>query len=232
MKQQFSINWNRAEEHLNAKGYAVIPSVLDRNACQSLISKYDEVALYRSVINMQRYRFGKGEYKYFNYPLPAVVKTLRTNLYTPLSHIANQWMKLLKIDTSFPPEHNTFIENCHAAQQVRPTPLILKYETSGFNTLHQDLYGDIFFPFQVIFMLTQKGSDYEGGELVLTEQIPRAQSKAEVIHADKGDAVIITTNFRPIHGSKGYYRTKVKHGVSEVKSGTRYTLGIVFHDAT
>lgn len=180
MKQQFSINWNWTEEHLNAKGYAVLPSVLDINACQSLITNYDNATLYRSVINMQHYRFGKGEYKYFTYPLPAVVKSLRTNLYTPLAHIANQWMSLLKLNTSFPAEHNTFIENCHAVQQVRPTPLILKYEAGGFNTLHQDLYGDIFFPFQVIFMLTQKGSDYEGGELVLTEQIPRAQSKAEV----------------------------------------------------
>lgn len=232
METSTTQNWSDIATTLNNKGYAILPHVLNPSDCETLIQQYDAPHLYRSVINMQRYRFGKGEYKYFNYPLPATVKTWRTNLYTPLAHIANQWMRLLKIDTSFPAEHNTFIQDCHAVQQLRPTPLILKYEAGGFNTLHQDLYGDVFFPFQVIFMLTQKGSDYEGGELVLTEQIPRAQSKAEVIHANKGDAVIVTTNFRPIQGSKGYYRAKVKHGVSEVKSGTRYTLGIVFHDAT
>ncbi|GAB1445836.1 MAG: 2OG-Fe(II) oxygenase [Cyclobacteriaceae bacterium] len=224
-------NWDDIASTLNNKGYAILPKILNPFGCETLIHQYHESHLYRSTINMQRYRFGKGEYKYFDYPLPSTVKALRANLYTPLAHIANQWMRLLKIDSSFPAEHNTFIESCHAVQQVRPTPLILKYEAGGFNTLHQDLYGAVFFPFQVIFMLTQKGTDYEGGELVLTEQIPRAQSIVKVIHANKGDAVIITTNFRPIQGSKGYYRAKVKHGVSEVKSGTRYTLGIVFHDA-
>jgi hypothetical protein len=152
-------------------------------------------------------------------------------MYTPLAKVANHWMTLLNINASYPGDHKEFINQCHAKNQVRPTPLILKYETGGFNTLHQDLYGEIFFPFQIILALTQSGVHYEGGELVLTEQIPRAQSKAEVIQINQGDGVIITTNFRPIYGSRGYFKAKVKHGVSKVKSGTRYTLGIVFHDA-
>lgn len=170
-------NWSDIATTLNDKGYAILPNILDASACETLIHQYDAPHLYRSVIHMQRYRFGKGEYKYFNYPLPAVVKTLRTNLYTPLAHIANQWMSLLKLNTSFPDEHNTFIENCHAVHQVRPTPLILKYEAGGFNTLHQDLYGDVFFPFQVIFMLTQKGRDYEGANWYSQNKSPERNLK-------------------------------------------------------
>lgn len=225
-------SWDDKIALLNTNGYVVIPSLVTAQQCESLVSLYDDGSLYRSIINMQRYRFGKGEYKYFNYPLPTLIQTLRERLYQPLSKVANLWMTQLNINASFPEDHEKFIYQCHAKNQVRPTPLILKYEAGGFNTLHQDLYGDVFFPFQVIVALTQSGVDYGGGELVLTEQTPRAQSKAKVIQMNQGDAVIITTNFRPIQGSRGFYRAKVKHGVSEVKSGTRYTLGIVFHDAT
>jgi hypothetical protein len=231
MKTIPSIDWNQTTELLNTRGYAILPGMLTPSECKSIIGLYDDGSRYRSIINMERYRFGKGEYKYFNYPLLEILVALREGLYQPLAKVANTWMNVLNINDSFPENHSDFIKHCHSKNQIRPTPLILKYETGGFNTLHQDLYGDVFFPFQVIFSLTQSGVDYSGGELVLTEQIPRAQSKAEVITPNLGDAVIVTTNFRPVKGSKGYYRAKVKHGVSEVKSGTRYTLGIVFHDA-
>ncbi|MEZ4974608.1 MAG: 2OG-Fe(II) oxygenase [Cyclobacteriaceae bacterium] len=217
-------------ESLNTKGYAIVPSVLSALECQSLIENYQS-DLYRTVINMQRYRFGRGEYKYFKYPLPDTVQTLRQELYKPLAPIANEWMKNLKIPDAFPLSHEAFIKKCHQQNQLRPTPLILKYEPGDYNTLHQDLYGAVYFPFQVIFILTQQGRDHEGGELVLTEQVPRAQSKAMVLKPNQGDAVIITTNFRPVLGTKGYYRANVRHGVSEITSGKRFTLGIVFHDA-
>lgn len=218
-------------DDLNTKGFSIVPSVLGKSECQSLVDHYDQSDLYRTVINMQRYRFGKGEYKYFKYPLPETVQTLRQELYKPLAPIANEWMKNLKIQESFPLSHEAFIEKCHSKNQLRPTPLILKYEPGDFNTLHQDLYGAVYFPFQVIFILTQQGRDHQGGELVLTEQVPRAQSKAMVLKPNQGDAVIITTNFRPVLGTKGYYRANVRHGVSEITSGKRFTLGIIFHDA-
>lgn len=218
-------------DDLNTKGFSIVPSVLSKSECQSLMGHYDQSDLYRTVINMQRYRFGKGEYKYFKYPLPETVQTLRQELYKPLAPIANEWMKNLKIQESFPLSHEAFIEKCHQQNQLRPTPLILKYAPGDYNTLHQDLYGAVYFPFQVIFILTQQGRDHQGGELVLTEQVPRAQSKAMVLKPNQGDAVIITTNFRPVLGTKGYYRANVRHGVSEVTSGRRFTLGIVFHDA-
>lgn len=231
MKTLNDIDWGKTTNTLNAQGYAILPALLTSPECKSIITLYDNPTLYRSIINMQRYRFGKGEYKYFNYPLPEILTTLRETLYKPLAKVANIWMNLLHISDSYPEDHYMFIQQCHAKNQLRPTPLILKYEAGGFNTLHQDLYGEVYFPFQVIFALTQTGVDFTGGELVLTEQIPRAQSKASVITLNQGDAVVVTTNFRPVQGTKGFYRAKVKHGVSEVKSGIRYTLGIVFHDA-
>jgi len=225
------MDWNSIYTSLNEKGYAHLPKVLSADDCSHLIGLYREPDLYRSTINMQRYRFGKGEYKYFNYPLPPLIQKLRQDLYEPLVVLANQWVQQLSMATAYPSEHVKLIELCHQKNQLRPTPLILHYEKGGFNTLHQDLYGEVYFPFQVVFLLTQQGTDHEGGELVLTEQIPRAQSKAQVIQPDRGDAVIFTTNFRPVMGSRGYYRATVKHGVSEVKSGERYALGIIFHDA-
>ncbi|MEQ8424486.1 MAG: 2OG-Fe(II) oxygenase [Cyclobacteriaceae bacterium] len=218
-------------DQLNESGFSILPNTLGANECKSLISLYEKDSLYRSIISMQRYRFGKGEYKYFDYPLPPIVEKLRTSLYPSLSKLANEWMTKLNIDSKYPVDHSAFIEICKSKKQNRPTPLILKYESGDFNTLHQDLYGEVSFPFQVIISLTQRNTDYEGGELVLTEQVPRAQSKAMVITPNLGDAVIVTTNFRPVLGTRGYYRANLRHGVSEVKSGRRFTLGIVFHDA-
>ena len=218
-------------ESLNTTGFARIPGFLTGEQCADLIENYSNDKLYRNTIDMKRYRFGEGQYRYFNYPLPHIIQKIRTELYEPLAIIANEWNEKLAIDIRYPKTHKEFIEICHKHQQLRPTPLILRYEAGGHNTLHQDLYGDIYFPFQVVFMLTQKGVDYEGGEFVLTEQVPRAQSIARVVQADKGDAVIFTTNFRPVHGTRGYYRAKLKHGVSMVLSGKRYALGVIFHEA-
>ena len=226
-----TINWLSIATSLNERGYALIPGLLTKENCEALVKMYTEPTLYRSIINMQRYRFGKGEYKYFNYPLPATIQSLRENLYSPLSSIANDWMKQLSIETRFPIYHEDLLKACKAHDQVRPTPLILNYQTGGYNTLHQDLYGEVYFPLQVLLMLSQKGTDYEGGEFVLTEQIPRAQSKANVLTPNQGDALIFTTNFRPVKGSRGYYRANMKHGISEVKAGERFALGIIFHDA-
>lgn len=231
MKAVDLLPWEGIYSSLNTKGYALLPGMLSPAECTQLTDSYDVPGLYRNTIEMQRYRFGQGEYKYFAYPLPPLIQSLREQLYTPLSSLANQWNRSLSIDMDYPREHSQFIEICHQKNQVRPTPLILRYEAGGYNTLHQDLYGEIYFPFQVVFVLTQDGRDHEGGELVLTEQVPRAQSKAEVIKPNQSDAVIITTNFRPVKGTKGYYRAKVKHGISEVTSGVRYALGIIFHDA-
>lgn len=225
------MNWEKIYHSLNQKGYAKLTGILSQEECRQLIDGYTE-PLYRSVINMKRYRFGEGEYKYFNYPLPPLIQKWRSELYGPLSILANQWMEALSLDIHYPASHEQFIEQCHNKNQCRPTPLILRYQAGGFNTLHQDLYGEVYFPFQVVFLLTQKGRDHEGGELVLTEQVPRAQSKAMVLQADQGDAIIFTTNFRPVQGSRGYYRTTLKHGVSEVTAGERYAMGIIFHDAS
>lgn len=231
MKNLADMNWNSIYESLDAKGYALIPGILSPSECDRLRLFYDDVNLFRSTINMQRYRFGRGEYKYFSYPLPPVIQFLREAFYTPLARMANRWMEQLATDTKFPENHDQMIQVCHAMNQRRPTPLILRYETGGFNTLHQDLYGEVYFPFQILFALSQHGRDHEGGEFVLTEQMPRAQSRAEVIRPNQGDAVIFTTNFRPVKGTRGYYRARVKHGVSEIKSGFRYVLGVIFHDA-
>jgi uncharacterized protein len=231
MKKTEQMEWGSIYHSLNAKGYAIVKGFLTKEECEHLAGLYLQNQLYRNVINMQRYRFGKGEYKYFNYPLPSPLQLLREEFYQPLSTIANEWMQKLSINTSFPEEHQQLIDLCKLYNQNRPTPLILRYEEGGYNTLHQDLYGDIYFPFQIVLALTQHGSDFEGGQFVMTEQIPRAQSKAEVVTPDQGDAIIFTTNFRPVLGTRGYYRANMKHGISEVKSGVRYALGIIFHDA-
>jgi hypothetical protein len=231
MRNLSSLDWEEARSSLSAKGYASLPNLLSKQECDSMCDLYGTSALFRSVIDMQRYRFGKGEYKYFKYPLPAKMQSLREEMYEPLSIVANDWMRQLKLETVFPEKHIQLLEKCHLHGQVRPTPLILRYETGGYNTLHQDLYGEIYFPFQVVIVLSQHGRDFAGGEFVLTEQIPRAQSKAQVLTPNQGDAVIFTTNFRPIQGTKGYYRANMKHGISEVKSGVRFAMGIIFHDA-
>ncbi len=216
---------------INEKGYAILPSLLSPELCESLIEAYHDPTRYRKTIDMQRYRFGQGEYKYFNYPLPDVIQQLRNDLYVHLAAIANEWATQLNTGISYPHKHAPFLEMCTAKNQTRPTPLILRYGPGGFNTLHQDLYGEIYFPFQVVIVLNQNGVDFTGGEFVMTEQIPRAQSKALVIQPNQGDAIVFTTHSRPIKGTRGYYRANMKHGISEVKSGERYALGIIFHDA-
>lgn len=180
---------------------------------------------------MERYRFGLGEYKYFNYPLPDLIQTIRKTIYPSLAPIANYWMKVLNIDTKFPDTFQELQARCHANNQLKPTVLILKYGKGGHNTLHQDLYGDVYFPIQTVLFLNKPDEDFTGGEFVLTQQTPRAQSKVIVLKPKKGDMLIFTTNFRPVKGSKGYYRVNMKHGVSEIQSGERHTLGIIFHDA-
>ena len=217
-------------EVLNSAGFARIKGFLTGEQCADLIKNYSNDDLYRNTIDMKRYRFGEGQYRYFNYPLPEIIQKIRSELYEPLAVIANEWNEKLALDIRYPKTHSEFIEACHKNDQRRPTPLILRYGPGGHNTLHQDLYGDIYFPFQVVFMLTQQGKDFEGGEFVLTEQVPRAQSIARVVHADQGDAVVFTTNFRPVKGTRGYYRATLKHGVSEVLSGERYAMGVIFHD--
>jgi uncharacterized protein len=226
------LDWPAIYESLNTRGYAHLPGILSAQECAHLQGLYEDEKLYRSVIDMQRYRFGSGRYKYFQYPLPSLVQTLRQTFYERLYSIANTWMSCLSIDISYPAAHSEMIKLCHVHEQMRPTPLILRYESGGHNTLHQDLYGDVYFPFQVVFVLTEPGRDHHGGELVLTEHIPRAQSKAQVISPQQGDAVIFTTNFRPVKGTRGYYRATFRHGVSEVTSGIRYALGLIFHDAS
>ena len=226
-----TIEWQSIYQSLDERGYAIIPDFLSKEICLKLAQDYSEPSLYRSTINMKRYRFGEGEYKYFSYPLPPQIQLLREELYSPLSIIANQWNEKLSLTEKYPDKHALLIEQCKLKNQNRPTPLILQYHTGGFNTLHQDLYGDVYFPFQVVFALSQHGKDYEGGEFVLIEQVPRAQSRAEVINLNQGDALIFTTNFRPVKGTRGYYRATMKHGISKLKSGTRFALGIIFHDA-
>jgi hypothetical protein len=187
--------------------------------------------LFRGRIDMARFRFGSGEYQYFAYPLPSLVEQLRQALYAELVETANEWLAALSLPQKFPPELAHFLEQCHKRGQKRPTPLMLRYRERDFNCLHQDLYGDIVFPFQVIFCLSQPGKEFTGGELLLVEQRPRAQSVGHVIHLEQGEAVVITTCYRPAQGARGHYRVNMRHGVSRVLSGERYTMGIVFHDA-
>lgn len=225
------LDWNTISGQLNEHGYALVKQVINVDECDQLAKGYDQKELYRKTINMERYRFGLGEYKYFNYPLPVIIEQTRQNVYPHLAPVANTWMKVLNINRQFPETHRELIEECHTHQQTKPTPLILRYDKGGYNTLHQDLYGDIYFPMQLVLFLGEPGKDYEGGEFILIEQRPRAQSKAIVLKPEKGDMLIFTTNFRPVKGSRGYYRVNMKHGVSEVTSGRRHTLGIIFHDA-
>lgn len=224
-------DWQSLTESMHQNGYAIFPKLLSDKDCEELKANYNNSTSYRKTVVMERYRFGLGEYKYFNYPLPEIVQTIRTHIYPKLAPIANQWFKVLNIETQFPLQHAELLHQCHENGQEKATVLILKYGKGGFNTLHQDLYGDVYFPMQIVLFLNEPNEDFEGGEFVLTQQIPRAQSKAIVLQPKKGDVLIFTTNFKPEKGAKGYYRVNMKHGVSEVKSGERYTLGIIFHDA-
>ncbi len=225
------IPWPEVQNSLNEKGYAVIRQFFAPLQCDEFRTHYAEPGRYRKTVVMERFRFGLGEYKYFNYPLPALLQSVRESLYGKLASVANEWMRVLGLAKRFPATHAELIAECRSKGQMHPTPLILKYGAGGYNTLHQDLYGDVYFPIQAVAILTEPGRDFTGGEFVLTQQNPRAQSKAIVLNPEKGDLVIFTTSFRPAKGRNGYHRVYVKHGVSEVHKGERYTLGIIFHDA-
>ena len=226
------LDWKTAAESLSSRGYAITAPILSPAECASHTALYGDSSRFRSHIIMKRFRFGVGDYKYFANPLPEIVTALRTCSYPFLAEVANHWATALgESDPPFPRDHAAFLKICHKAGQTKPTPLMLHYEAEGYNCLHQDLYGDGSFPLQMVFMLGQYGRDWEGGEFLLVEQQPRAQSKVEVVLADQGRAIIFTTRYRPVKGSRGYYRVNLRHGVSRVHRGTRYTLGIIFHDA-
>ena len=226
-----SKDWQAIRKELHNNGFAIVKQVLTKEECDGLIAEYDADKTYRKTINMARYRFGLGEYKYFQYPLPPLISKMRETVYAEIAPVANQWMQELNVDKKFPANHRAMKKLCHEHGQEKPTVLILKYGKDGFNTLHQDLYGEIYFPMQMVFMLDQIDKDYTGGEFVITEQIPRAQSKVNVLTPDCGDMIIFTTNFRPVKGTRGYYRVNMKHGVSPVHNGNRHSLGVIFHDA-
>jgi uncharacterized protein len=230
--REANIDWQNALSDLDERGFAIIPDVLTQKTCQELAAVYGDDPQFRSRIDMERYGFGQGEYKYFNYPLPPIVQQIRSSFYPRLAPLANEWLaRLGSKRPHYPKKLSEFIEQCHQAGQRRPTPLILKYGAGDFNCLHQDLYGDIVFPFQVTFFLSQFEKDFTGGEFVLAEQRPRRQSRVEVLSPSQGDAVIFAVHHRPVRGNRGYYRANLRHGVSTLRSGERYTLGIIFHDA-
>lgn len=224
-------DWARIITDLNEQGNATIQCLLSPSECDSLAGEYDNSPLYRSRVVMSRHGFGRGEYKYFRYPLPDVVQELRTAIYPKLVPLANHWHEALHIDARFPDKHETFITQCHRSGQARPTPLILKYGANDYNCLHQDLYGEHVFPLQVAILLSQPGRDFTGGEFVLTEQRPRMQSRPTVVPLLQGDAVIFAVHYRPIKGVRGVYRVNMRHGVSHLRSGNRHTVGVIFHDA-
>ncbi|MCS3903607.1 hypothetical protein J2T55_001636 [Methylohalomonas lacus] len=224
-------NWQVLTDELNDHGNAVLPGLLSQRECRELAALYEDSQRFRSRIVMERLNFGRGEYQYFAYPLPSLVAELRTLLYPPLAAIANRWQAALRHEPHYPETHAAYLQRCHDAGQTRPTPLILQYAAADYNCLHQDLYGEHVFPLQVAILLSQPGQDFSGGEFVLAEQRPRMQSRPEVVPLTQGDAVIFPVNERPVQGSRGPYRVKMRHGVSRVRDGRRHTLGIIFHDA-
>jgi hypothetical protein len=226
-----ALDWSRIADDLAGQGCAVLERLLSPAECRTISSLYPEDDRFRSRIVMGRHGFGRGEYKYFAYPLPDLIEGLRTALYPRLAPIANHWNETMKIRMRYPAGHGEFIDLCHAAGQARPTPLLLQYDTGDYNCLHQDLYGELAFPLQVAILLSEPGRDHTGGEFVLTEQRPRMQSRAEVVPLRQGDAVAFAVHHRPVIGTRGTYRVNMRHGVSRVRSGRRHTLGIIFHDA-
>jgi len=226
-----ALDWPSLDESLWKHGYALTDPLLTREECQSLIELYPHDENFRSHIVMARYRFGSGDYKYFDYPLPPLVRDLREHSYPHLAEIANEWNLAMDTAVKFPLKHDEFLRQCHKAGQHRATPLLLHYEAGDYNCLHQDLYGDVAFPLQITIFLSDPSEDYTGGEFVLVEQQLRAQSRAEVVVPARGQAVIFATRYRPVKGSRGFYRTNLRHGVSRVKSGRRFTLGVIYHDA-
>jgi hypothetical protein len=227
-----TVDWSAVSADLDAQGWAVLPKLLRADECDAVAARFDQDADFRSHIIMARHGFGRGAYKYFKYPLPPVVAELRTGLYPFLAPIANRWFETMGMDVRFPADHAAFLARCHEAGQTRPTPLLLQYGAEDYNALHQDLYGAHVFPLQAAILLSRPGTDFEGGEFVLTEQRPRMQSRAMVVPLTQGDAVVFAVSDRPVQGSRGSYRVKLRHGVSKLRSGHRHTLGLIFHDAT
>ncbi len=226
-----AIDWRHVSAELDAQGWAVLPKLLAGAECEAVAGLYDRGEGFRSQVIMARHGFGRGEYRYFSYPLPPLVQTLRTTLYPHLAPLANRWHERMGMDVRFPDDHAAFIARCHQAGQTRPTPLLLQYGAEDYNCLHQDLYGEHVFPMQVAVLLSAPGKDFDGGEFVLTEQRPRMQTRAAVVPLGRGDGVVFAVNSRPVQGSRGDYRVNLRHGVSRVRSGHRHTLGVIFHDA-
>jgi len=225
------LNWPQIRQSLETDGFAMLAPILASEECADLIAMYEIREHFRSRIEMARFRFGQGEYKYFAAPLPPIVAELRASLYPRVAPIANDWMKALRLSSSFPESLDDFLEQCHRSGQIKPTPLLLRYEAGGYNCMHQDLYGEIAFPLQFTFMLSRYEADYTGGEFLLLEQRPRSQSKCDAITLKQGAAVLFATRYRPVKGARGFYRVNVRHGISRVRNGRRFTLGIIFHDA-
>ena len=226
-----SAPWSLATQSLNAEGWARLPALLSPAECTELVSQYARPELFRSKVVMARHGYGRGEYQYFCYPLPPLVDALRSGLYPRLVPLANQWHETMQLPARFPEDHATFVERCHAGGQARPTPLLLRYDAGDYNCLHQDLYGQHVFPLQVAILLSVPGTDFDGGELVLTEQRPRQQSRPMVVQPQQGDAVVFAVRHRPVPSKRGFARVQLRHGVSRLLRGRRYTLGIIFHDA-
>ena len=225
------IDWEKVSADVDERGSAVVERLLSPAQCRALAALYEKEDVFRSRVVMARHGFGRGEYKYFAYPLPEVLAAPRTALYPRLAVIANRWNAAMGVGVRFPAEHKAFLKRCHAAGQRRPTPLLLRYEAGDYNCLHQDLYGEHVFPLQLTILLSEPARDFTGGEFVMTEQRPRMQSRAEVVPLAQGDAVIFAVNERPVRGTRGTYRVKLRHGVSRIRSGRRYTAGLIFHDA-
>ena len=225
-----AVDWARAAADLNAQGHVILPSMLSPEECAALAAGYETDGQFRSRVVMARHGFGRGEYKYFAYPLPGLVLSLRAALYPRLVGIANRWNEAMNIAVRYPDEHEEFLDRCHRAGQIRPTPLLLQYAEGDYNCLHQDLYGEHVFPLQIALLLSKPGRDFTGGEFVLTEQRPRMQSRAMVVPLEQGGGVIFAVNNRPVRGTRGTYRVRMRHGVSRILSGHRHTLGIIFHD--
>ncbi|WP_027550371.1 2OG-Fe(II) oxygenase [Bradyrhizobium sp. Cp5.3] len=226
-----ALGWGQITDELDAQGCAVLKDLLTPDECRTIAALYPDDAHFRSRIVMGSHGFGRGEYKYFAYPLPDLIAQLRPALYAHLQGVANRWNEAMGIDIRYPAAHSAFLKRCHEAGQSRPTPLLLQYEAGDYNCLHQDLYGEHVFPIQVAFLLSEPGRDFTGGEFVLTEQRPRMQSRAEVVPLSQGDAVAFAVHHRPVQGTRGTYRVNLRHGVSRIRSGQRHTLGVIFHDA-
>jgi uncharacterized protein len=226
-----AFDWKRISNDLDAQGCAVIERLVSPEECDALAGLYGQDDIFRSRVVMARHGFGRGEYKYFSYPLPGIITELRTSIYPKLVAIANRWNEAMGIAVRYPEKLVDFIKRCHEAGQLRPTPLLLRYEPGDYNCLHQDLYGEHVFPIQVTILLSEPGRDFTGGEFVLTEQQPRMQSRPEVVPLRQGDAVAFAVHQRPVQGTRGVYRVNLRHGVSRIRSGRRHTAGIIFHDA-